>query len=48
MSVWLSALFIIRKSAIDTYDSWTRTFGKIKRNLTVDDKLIAKPELPPK
>ena len=32
--------FIIRKSAIDTYDSWTRTFAEIKRNVAVDDALF--------
>jgi len=39
--------FTIRSSAIDTYDSWTRTFTEIKRNVPVDEKLFAKPE-PPK
>lgn len=29
--------FFIRYSAIDTYDSWTRTFTEIKRNVAVDD-----------
>jgi hypothetical protein len=29
--------FVIRYSAIDTYDSWTRTFTEIKRNVAVDD-----------
>jgi len=38
--------FIVRKSAIDTYDSWTRTFSEIKRNVGVDDKSFAKPEPP--
>jgi hypothetical protein len=38
--------FIIRRSAIDTYDSWTRTFTEIKRNVAVDEKLFAKPEPP--
>jgi Photosynthetic reaction centre cytochrome C subunit len=32
--------FIIRRSAIDTYDSWTRTFAEIKRNVAVDDALF--------
>jgi len=32
--------FTIRYSAIDTYDSWTRTFTEIKRNVVVDDKLF--------
>ena len=35
--------FTIRSSAIDTYDSWTRTFSEIKRNITVDEKMFAKP-----
>jgi hypothetical protein len=35
--------FIIRRSAIDTYDSWTRTFTEIKRNVAVDDKVFAQP-----
>jgi hypothetical protein len=38
--------FTIRNSAIDTYNSWTRTFTEIKRNLPVDEKLFAKPEVP--
>jgi len=38
--------FIVRRSAIDTYDSWTRTFTEIKRNVTVDDKLFAQPVVP--
>ena len=38
--------FTIRSSAIDTYDSWTRTFTEIKRNVPVDEKLFAKPEVP--
>jgi photosynthetic reaction center cytochrome c subunit len=29
--------FTIRYSAIDTYDSWTRTFTEIKRNVAVED-----------
>ncbi len=29
--------FVIRYSAIDTYDSWNRTFTEIKRNVAVDD-----------
>lgn len=40
--------FIIRSSAIDTYDSWTRTFTEIKRNVPVDEKTFGKPEVPPK
>lgn len=39
--------FIIRKSAIDTYDSWTRTFSEIKRNVVVDDALFAQPAVKP-
>ena len=38
--------FTIRSSGIDTYDSWTRTFTEIKRNVPVDGKLFAKPEVP--
>jgi hypothetical protein len=39
--------FIIRKSAIDTYDSWTRTFTEIKRNVAVNDNLFAPPVVQP-
>ena len=39
--------FIIRRSAIDTYDSWTRTFAEIKRNVAVDDVLFAPPAAQP-
>ncbi len=39
--------FLIRKSAIDTYDSWTRTFTEIKRNVAVDDVLFAEPAAQP-
>ena len=35
--------FIIRYSAIDTYDSWTRTFTEIKRNAVLSDSLFAAP-----
>src|SRR5215217_1145962 len=35
--------FIIRYSAIDTYDSWTRTFTEIKRNVVVEDTSFAVP-----
>jgi hypothetical protein len=38
--------FTVRSSAIDTYDSWTRTFTEIKRNVEVDEKSFAKPEPP--
>ena len=40
--------FTIRYSAIDTYDSWTRTFTEIKRNAVVDDTLFAIPAASPK
>ena len=40
--------FTIRYSAIDTYDSWTRTFTEIKRNAVVEDTLFAMPAAPPK
>jgi len=40
--------FTIRSSAIDTSDSWMRTFTEIKRNVAVDDKAFAKPEPPAK
>jgi len=39
--------FTVRYSAIDTYDSWTRTFSEIKRDVTVDESTFAKPT-PPK
>lgn len=39
--------FIIRRSAIDTYDSWTRTFAEIKRNVAVADALFAPPAVQP-
>jgi hypothetical protein len=39
--------FTIRLSAIDTFNSWTRTFTEIKRNAPVDDGLFAKPEVAP-
>lgn len=35
--------FTIRYSAIDTFDSWVRTFTEIKRNVTVEDALFAVP-----
>lgn len=38
--------FTIRSSAIDTFDSWTRTFTEIKRNVAADDSVFAKPTLP--
>lgn len=40
--------FIIRYSAIDSYNSWTRTFTEIKRNAVVEDTLFAMPVAPPK
>jgi hypothetical protein len=40
--------FTIRYSAIDTYNSWTRTFTDIKRNSPLDDTLFAMPAAPPK
>jgi len=40
--------FTIRYSAIDTFDSWTRTFTEIKRNSVADDTLFAIPGAPPK
>jgi hypothetical protein len=40
--------FKIRYSAIDTFDSWTRTFTEIKRNPTLSDLLFANPNPPPK
>jgi hypothetical protein len=39
--------FTIRKSAIDTYDSWTRTFAEVKRNVPVDDALFVPPAVQP-
>lgn len=39
--------FIIRRSTIVTYDSWTRTFTEIKRNVAVDDALFAPPAVQP-
>ena len=38
--------FVIRSSAIDTYDSWTRTFTEVKRNVAVDEKFFASPVVP--
>ena len=40
--------FTIRYSAIDTFNSWTRTFTEIKRNAAVEDTLFATPAVPPK
>lgn len=40
-------LFTIRYSAIDTYDSWTRTFTEIKRNAVLSDSLFAAPSVSP-
>ena len=39
--------FTIRYSAIDTYDSWTRTFTEIKRNVVLSDSLFAAPKASP-
>jgi photosynthetic reaction center cytochrome c subunit len=39
--------FIIRRSAIDTYDSWTRTFAEIKRNVVVNDAEFSPPAVQP-
>lgn len=39
--------FTIRYSAIDTYDSWTRTFSEIKRNAVLSDSLFAAPSVSP-
>lgn len=39
--------FTIRYSAIDTYDSWTRTFAEIKRNAVLSDSLFAAPNASP-
>lgn len=36
--------FTIRYSAIDTFNSWTRTFTEIKRNAVVEDTLFAPPK----
>jgi photosynthetic reaction center cytochrome c subunit len=40
--------FTIRYSGIDTFDSWTRTFTEIKRNIAVEDALFAIPSPSPK
>lgn len=39
--------FTIRYSAIDTFNSWTRTFTEIKRNAALEDTLFAAPVTPP-
>ncbi len=39
--------FTIRYSAIDTYDSWTRTFTEIERNALLSDSLFAAPSVSP-
>jgi len=39
--------FTIRYSAIDTYDSWTRKFTEIKRNVVVDDAFFKAPATQP-
>jgi hypothetical protein len=38
--------FTIRFSAIDTFDSWTRTFSEIKRNVAVGESTFRKPAVP--
>ena len=40
--------FIIRYSAIDTFNSWTRTITEIKRNAVLEDTLFAISADPPK
>ena len=40
--------FTIRYSAIDTFNSWTRTFTEIKRNAVLEDTLFAIPAASPK
>jgi photosynthetic reaction center cytochrome c subunit len=35
--------FLIRDSAIDTFNSWTRTFSEIKRNVDIDESSFAMP-----
>jgi zinc protease len=40
--------FTIRYSAIDTFNSWTRTFTEIKRNAVIEDTLFTMPAAPPK
>ncbi|HEX7296844.1 MAG TPA: c-type cytochrome [Pyrinomonadaceae bacterium] len=39
--------FIIRYSAIDTFDSWTRTFTEIKRDAAVSESVFAAPAATP-
>lgn len=39
--------FVIRYSAIDTFDSWTRTFTEIKRNATLSESTFATPNPSP-
>lgn len=40
--------FTIRYSGIDTFNSWTRSFTEIKRNVTLEDWVFAKPVVPEK
>ena len=40
--------FMIRYSAIDTFDSWTRTFTEVKRNAALSDSMFANPNPSPK
>jgi photosynthetic reaction center cytochrome c subunit len=44
----VKAPFTIRYSAIDTFNSWTRTFTEIKRNIKVEDGIFAVPSASPK
>lgn len=39
--------FVIRYSAIDTFDSWTRTFTEIKRDVPVSESIFLAPGLAP-
>jgi hypothetical protein len=37
--------FVIRYSGIDTWDSWTRTFTEIKRNVALDEAVFVMPKV---
>jgi zinc protease len=39
--------FVIRYSAIDSFDSWTRAFTEIKRDAAVSESLFNRPGVPP-
>lgn len=39
--------FVIRYSAIDTFDGWTRTFTEIKRDVPVSESIFANPGVTP-